>query len=598
MPMSNSRKILLVEDEVLIALSEKLSLEKYGYIVITANTGEAAILLCLNEGGIDLVLMDIDLGKGIDGTVAAGIILREREVPVIFLSSHTDAEMVDKTEAITNYGYVVKSSSITVLDASIKMAFKLFDANRRVDQRNAACSEAQQSLSDSEERYRRLFETAQDGIIILDAETGMIQDVNPFMIELLGYSRDQLLQKHIWEIGFLHDVIASKDNFQELKNEGYVRYENLPLETASGLKLDVEFISNAYTVKNYRVIQCNIREISARMHKNEVLLASEIRFRRLFETTGTGILILDGESGRILDVNPYLIDLLGYSKDQFVEKALWEIGLFKDVADSKDTFKRIRENEVTIYENLPLETSLGATINVKFVCNAYDIEDKKIIQCNIQDISERFAAAKSLEAIARDKQNLLKELQHRVKNSFNLITILISMAGDKENSIAFKASMDELADRVRSVSELYSLLYLSDSFTEIRLDEYCLSVADGIAGLSSRISHTNEMEAITISAKNAIPIGLILTELITNAMKYAFPDGRNGCVAISLKHKEGGAVLCVEDDGCGLGSAFDISKSLGCGLNLITGLASQLDGNFTIESRGRGTSCRLEFPLT
>jgi CheY-like chemotaxis protein len=122
------KTILLVEDEAIIALTEKMTLEKYGYRVITARTGEEAVATVEKTPAIDLILMDINLGTGIDGTEAAAIILRQRDIPVVFLSSHTEPEVVAKTEKITSYGYVVKDSSGTVLDASIKMAFKLFEA--------------------------------------------------------------------------------------------------------------------------------------------------------------------------------------------------------------------------------------------------------------------------------------------------------------------------------------------------------------------------------------------------------------------------------------------------------------------------------------
>jgi PAS domain S-box-containing protein len=129
----NSRKtILLVEDEAIIAIAQKMTLERYGYNVITVNSGERAYDIIKGNHDIDLILMDIDLGKGIDGPETAKIILTEREIPVVFLSSHTEPEVVEKTEKITSYGYVVKNSGITVLDASLKMAFKLFEANKRI----------------------------------------------------------------------------------------------------------------------------------------------------------------------------------------------------------------------------------------------------------------------------------------------------------------------------------------------------------------------------------------------------------------------------------------------------------------------------------
>jgi len=131
MTESKSRRILLVEDEPILAMTEKIQLEKYGYSVKTASTGEKAVETVSTSNDIDLILMDINLGTGIDGTQAAQIILQDHDIPIVFLSSHTDPEVVEKTEKITSYGYVVKNSRITVLDASIKMAFKLFDANRK-----------------------------------------------------------------------------------------------------------------------------------------------------------------------------------------------------------------------------------------------------------------------------------------------------------------------------------------------------------------------------------------------------------------------------------------------------------------------------------
>lgn len=117
----------------------------------------------------------------------------------------------------------------------------------------------------SEERYRRLFETAQDGILLLDASTGLIIDANPFISKLTGYSENELLNKHIWDLGFLKNMGANKSKFLELQEKGYVRYENLPIETKAGEIHSVEFISNSYLVGNDKVIQCNIRDISSRI---------------------------------------------------------------------------------------------------------------------------------------------------------------------------------------------------------------------------------------------------------------------------------------------------------------------------------------------
>lgn len=132
--MSEVKKkcLLLVEDEALIALSNKHALERYGYEVAIASCGERALEMLDDPTDFDLVLMDINLGQGMDGTETASRILQNQDLPIVFLSSHTEPEIVEKTEKISSYGYVVKNSSITVLDASIKMAFKLFEANQQL----------------------------------------------------------------------------------------------------------------------------------------------------------------------------------------------------------------------------------------------------------------------------------------------------------------------------------------------------------------------------------------------------------------------------------------------------------------------------------
>lgn len=137
------------------------------------------------------------------------------------------------------------------------------------------------SLKVSELRYRRLFETAQDGILILDAETGMITDVNPFLINMLGYSRDEFVKKKLWEVGAFKDIEASQNAFEALQKNEYIRYEDLPLKTKDGRLVEVEFVSNVYLVGSEKVIQCNIRDITERKLVQDALLKSEAFLREL-----------------------------------------------------------------------------------------------------------------------------------------------------------------------------------------------------------------------------------------------------------------------------------------------------------------------------
>ena len=135
--------------------------------------------------------------------------------------------------------------------------------------------QAEEALVASELRYRRLFESARDGILILDAETGMVVDVNPFLIGKLGFSREQFLGKAIWDLGFFKDIVANQASFAELQRQDYVRYKDKPLEAADGRRIDVEFVSNVYLVNHRRVIQCNIRDITERKQLEERFLHAQ-----------------------------------------------------------------------------------------------------------------------------------------------------------------------------------------------------------------------------------------------------------------------------------------------------------------------------------
>ena len=173
----------------------------------------------------------------------------------------------------------------------------------------------------SEVRYRRLFESARDGILILDAESGKIIDVNPFLINLLGFSKEALIGMEIWEIGFFRDVAANKDKFLELQMQEYVRYENLPLETAGGRRISVEFVSNVYLENNRKIIQCNIRDITERKKRESDLVNSEL-LRHLLLKTIPDLIWSKDKTGKYLFCNPMFERFFGASEADIIGKLI------------------------------------------------------------------------------------------------------------------------------------------------------------------------------------------------------------------------------------------------------------------------------------
>ena len=193
------------------------------------------------------------------------------------------------------------------------------------------CKDADDALRASEARYRRLFETAQDGILILDAHSGLITDVNPFLIRLLDYPREDFLGKTLWDIGPFRQIQESKAGVRELQDKEYIRYENLPLETRSGRRVNVEFVGNVYGVNGKRVIQCNIRDITERKQAEESFaaqareLASQaeelgrsrqsledrtLMLQSVLDSMSDGLVVAD-EQGKVVIWNPGADKLLG-----------------------------------------------------------------------------------------------------------------------------------------------------------------------------------------------------------------------------------------------------------------------------------------------
>src|SRR3990170_7094991 len=266
----------------------------------------------------------------------------------------------------------------------------------------------EQALKDSELRYRRLFEAAQDWILILDARTGMIDDVNPFLVNMLGYSHAELIKKKLWEVGAFTDMAASRDAFEVLQENEYIRYEDLPLKRKDGQLIQVEFVSNVYLVGGRKVIQCNIRNITEHKRIVAALQENEKTYHYLINQSKDGFFVIDS-SGKLLMVNQAICDSLEYSNEELLSMHIWDIipELYMDQYEVR--LKKILAG-MSLAENAEyiVHGKSGKPHYVEII-SAPHYSGKEII--GFQGIAHDITARKQTEEILKKKEYILSQSQ-------------------------------------------------------------------------------------------------------------------------------------------------------------------------------------------
>jgi PAS domain S-box-containing protein len=281
------KNILIVEDEAIIAMSEKRSLEGFGYKVSVAHSGEKAVEIATASPGIDLILMDIDLGRGMDGTEAARRILQQRNLPIIFNTSHSERAMVDKVRGITRYGYVIKNSGNFVLRSSIEMAFELHEAHRKTMER--------------EQTLLRAESIAEFGSWELDMASRSFT-VSEGAKALYGVDADVLTLDYVQRIPCPEYRPLLDRALKGLVEEG--------LPYAVGFEIvrprDGRHVS-IYSAAKYDAalgrVTGVICDVTEQKKAEEALRDSEKKYRTLFERSNDAIFIVDTATGRYTDVN-------------------------------------------------------------------------------------------------------------------------------------------------------------------------------------------------------------------------------------------------------------------------------------------------------
>ncbi|MCE9554717.1 MAG: PAS domain S-box protein [Planctomycetes bacterium] len=496
----------------------------------------------------------------------------------------------------------------------------------------------EESVQVSEVRYRRLFESSKDGILILDAATAKITDANPFISELLGFSQSELIGKELWEIGLFKDVEESKEAMQKLQADGYIRYEDLPLETKAGKKADVEFVSNVYTEGHHTVIQCNIRDITDRKRVEQALHESHTRFESLFDASPVGMYLVDGTL-RIRLVSRTARPVFGEIGELIGRDFLEVIHILWPPQRADEIVARFRHTLETGEPYVAPEFS-AERFDLK-VIEYYDWQIHRVsladgdfgVVCYFVDISERMRMSNELRQYSanlsesdRRKNEFLAMLAHELRNPLAPIRHALQIMRLTENrdglnesngidaqasprSASYEMMERQVGQLVRLVDDLLDVSRISRGNIELRRERVELAAVVHQAVEATRALYQG-MEHNLTAALPSQPIYLsadptrlaqVVGNLLNNACKFTDKGGR---ISLTVTIEQQMAVLRVQDNGIGIASKllprlFDMFmqvdtslersiSGLGIGLTLVKNLVELHGGTVEVHSDGIG----------
>ncbi|HDP79860.1 MAG TPA: PAS domain S-box protein, partial [Spirochaetes bacterium] len=377
------KTILLVEDDVLIAEAEAMTLRDHGYDVLTAHKGAKAVEAALADPSIDLILMDIDLGRGMSGPEAARKILERRGLPIVFLTSHSEREMVDRVREITRYGYIIKNSGDFVLLSSIDMAFDLFEAHEKTRER--------------EEKFRLMAENATDIILAMDLE-GRFTYASPSVETQTGYTPEEVTGMTLPNIlveSYVGPVI--EEIARELAEPPAKRSRSRTIEVQFARKdgsiLDVEATVGWLIDDRGETIgiQGNARDITERKR-------AENRMRMMSEMldTAPGSITVHDHGGRFLFANEKTFEIHGYARDEFMALNLSDIDVPESTALFDERVRLIMERGEASFEVKHIHKD-GSIIPMEVYAKKVDWLGTPALLSIATDITERKRAEEALE---------------------------------------------------------------------------------------------------------------------------------------------------------------------------------------------------------
>ena len=455
------------------------------------------------------------------------------------------------------------------------------------------------SLQESENRNRRLLENSFDAVVI--HSEGKIISANSAAMKLLGVkSPEEFI--NIPLLNFVHPNYRKtviKRVGKMLGNKTVPPAEEKFL-TLDGRVIDVEVLATGFHYKDKHAVQVVFRDISEQKKAEEALKISEAYYRTIFENTGALTMIVE-EDTTISLVNNEFEKSSGYSKEEVEGKRRWtEFVVNKDELEEMMEYHHLRRgNPELVPRNYELQLiDKYETIKDAFITVSIIPGTKKSL-VSLLDINERKKAENKIKASLNEKEVLLKEIHHRVKNNLQIISSLLDLQANYVDDKEAINVLQESQNRVKSMAMIHEMLYQSPDLASINISNYIQNLVQDLFysyGAKNNVIPIIDVEQTFLNIETAIPCGLIMSELVSNSLKYAFPNNETiGEIFVSVHSYDKEFELIISDNGIGLPEDLDFKDmQTSLGLRLVNMLVKQLEGSIELE-RTHGTKFKIKF---
>jgi PAS domain S-box-containing protein len=464
-------------------------------------------------------------------------------------------------------------------------------------------SRLMKDLKDRETRYHALFEETYDAILII--VDGRYTDCNTSAERMLKGSKEQIIGKTLWDLapwiqpnGISSSGIAMEKLNLALAGE-HQRFEWMQ-RTLAGGEFDAEVSLIRIQIDGTVAVQAIFRDITDKKKAEEAIRQSEEKYRILAEASPNAIYIINKDA-TIAYANTYALKNLGKSMSEVTGKSLMEVFPIENAQTQIQIIVGVFQHghDVSRDERMTAADGTEKWLSSTFTPLKDDNAKVMAVMCVSYDITDRKTMENQVANSLREKEFLLKEIHHRVKNNLQVITSLLSMQADKATDKNVINSLTDSQNRVKSIALVHEKLYQSKSLDQIEygdyLNKFALHLFDTYNVNSSQISCRIHAENTYVDINQAVPCSLILNEMLTNSLKYAFPNGRKGVISIDFTTDGKNYILLYHDDGIGIPEDVTFERSESLGMKLIYGLTQQLNGTVILK-RGEGTTFTVTFP--